>query len=257
MTIHPPFSENEDNIEAFMMDKKAKELLLEELVCFHTKMPLKANTLGIGISIKKSPKTGKFSFVNPIMDLLNMRAYTKLKIRNSLTAEKFTHWLPLYFGENETYTIESESYNHEERKFETEKKVINTQERFEKYLSSSLSYIANGSTLKPYNHESVVEVIPQLISTHVLALMKEIKHIDINSIRRLFNFIRLWTYLSSKDDKIQAKVDVELDQFIAKPENRIKEVCGNLLVMQTYAVLSDKTNYTEFTKAYCDEQIDR
>ena len=124
--IYPPFSENEDNVEAFIMDKKAKELLLEELVCFHTKMPLKANTLGIGISIKKSPKTGKFSFVNPIMDLLNMRAYTKLKIRNSLTAEKFTHWLPLYFGENETYTIESESYNHEERKFETEKKVINT-----------------------------------------------------------------------------------------------------------------------------------
>lgn len=99
-----------------------------------------------------------------------MRAYTKLNVRRSLNDEKFTHWLPLYFGETETYTVETETYNHEERKFETDKKVINTQERFEKYLSNSLSYIANGSILKPYNHESVIEVIPKLISTHILEM---------------------------------------------------------------------------------------
>jgi len=35
-----------------------------------------------------------------------MRAFTKLRIRNALHGEKFTHWLPLYFGENEEFQIQ-------------------------------------------------------------------------------------------------------------------------------------------------------
>ena len=196
-------------------------------------------------------------FVNPIVDLLSMRAYTKLKIRTSLTGEKFTHWLPLYFGEDEIFTTETESYNHEKRQFETTKQTINTKERFEKYLTNSLSLIANGSTLKPYNHESVIEVIPKIISTHVLNLLKDNQHITINSIRRVFNFIRLWTYLSAKDEKIQSAVDLSLSKFMAKSENRIKDNCENLLLMQTYAILSDKTDFSQFMEAYCSEQLDR
>lgn len=38
-------------------------------------------------------------YVNPTMDLMSMRSYTKLKIRRSIGGEKFTHWFPLYFGE--------------------------------------------------------------------------------------------------------------------------------------------------------------
>ena len=93
------------------MVKSPKELLLDELVCFQTKSALKEATLGIGISLKKSLKTGNFKYVNPTMDLINMRAFTKLKVRNSLTNERFTHWLPLYFGETEKYTIESENWD--------------------------------------------------------------------------------------------------------------------------------------------------
>lgn len=59
--------------------------------------------MGIGISLKKSPRTGTIVYVNPTMDLLSMRAFTKLKVRTALQNEKFTHWLPLYFGENEEF----------------------------------------------------------------------------------------------------------------------------------------------------------
>jgi len=68
-------------------------------------MPLKEGTLGIGISLKKSPRTGLCMYVNPTIDLMNMRSFTKLRVRKALAGEKFSHWLPLYFGEDEIFTI--------------------------------------------------------------------------------------------------------------------------------------------------------
>ena len=46
------------------------------------------------------------------MDLMSMRAFTKLKVRKALMGERFTHWFPLYFGETEKYTNEIQSYDH-------------------------------------------------------------------------------------------------------------------------------------------------
>lgn len=109
----PKLPDEEDRMKDFIMVKSPKQLLLEELVCFYTKSPLRESTLGIGISLKKSVTTTEIKYVNPTLDLLSMRAFTKLKIRTSLDATKFTHWLPLYFGEEEEYTIESEHYDHD------------------------------------------------------------------------------------------------------------------------------------------------
>lgn len=101
LSADPPFAKNEKNLEDFLNLKPEKQLLKEELVCFQTKIPVREHTLGIGISIKRSQRTGGVSYVNPTMDLMNMRAFTKMKIRKSLGGERFTHWLPLYFGEAE------------------------------------------------------------------------------------------------------------------------------------------------------------
>ena len=43
------------------------------------------------------------------MDLMNMRSFTKMKIRKSLGGERFTHWLPLYFGESEHFEVETQN----------------------------------------------------------------------------------------------------------------------------------------------------
>lgn len=95
------------------MKKTSKDLLLEELLCYHTKTPLREATLGVGISLKKSIQTNEFKYVNPTMDLINMRAFTKLKVRTALEKETYTHWLPLYFGENEQVSMEEKHWNNE------------------------------------------------------------------------------------------------------------------------------------------------
>ena len=94
-------------------------------------MPLKDATLGIGISIRKSVRTGLVSYVNPSMDLFSMRAFNKLKVRTSLDGVRFTHWFPLYFGENEKYEIENdEGYDEESGEMKTSIRIVDTAERF-------------------------------------------------------------------------------------------------------------------------------
>jgi len=103
----PPFHPKEQEKDAFIMIQSKQQLLYNELICFHTKLNLRDATLGIGVSINRLPRTGEIRLVNPSIDLLSMRAFVKHKVRYSLANDKFTHWLPLYFGENDTYEIKN------------------------------------------------------------------------------------------------------------------------------------------------------
>ena len=43
--------------------------------------------------------------MKPTLDLLSLRAFTKQKVRRSIDGERFTHWLPLYFGESQPFDV--------------------------------------------------------------------------------------------------------------------------------------------------------
>mmetsp|Transcript_4974 Transcript_4974/g.3597 ORF Transcript_4974/g.3597 Transcript_4974/m.3597 type:complete len:102 (+) Transcript_4974:612-917(+) len=88
-------------MSAFIMVRTPEEIMQDELVCFHTKNKLKDGTLGIGVSIARLPRTGEIRMITSTLDLLSIRAFIKHKVRYSLANEKFTHWLPIYFGEKE------------------------------------------------------------------------------------------------------------------------------------------------------------
>lgn len=63
------------------------------------------------MSLSRLPRTGELRSVKPSLDLLSMRAFTKQKVRHGMEGETFTHWLPLYFGENEVWEKKSQFYN--------------------------------------------------------------------------------------------------------------------------------------------------
>lgn len=75
-------------------------MILDELVCYHTRVNLKDSSLGIGVSVSRLPRTGEIRSVTPSFDLLSLRAFQKMGMRQSISGDKFTHWLPLYFGED-------------------------------------------------------------------------------------------------------------------------------------------------------------
>lgn len=211
------------------MVKTEKQLLKEELVCFYTKTPLREGSLGIGISIKRSPRTGLCMYVNPTMDLLSMRAFTKLKIRRALAGDKFSHWLPLYFGENEVYNLETKDYDEESGKMVTHTKTINEAERYNTHIRKTMNFMITGSTRRDCDGEQIAHFMIKLIGTHIANLMKENLHISIMAIRRLFNFFRLLFYFMDKDPAIRAKIEKDVKGFVTNPDNRTKNVCKNLL----------------------------
>ena len=129
MKPFPPFNNKEKDLDQFVMLRTKDELLLDELVCFHTKLRIRDATLGIGVSINRLPRTGEIRMITPTMDLLSMRAFTKQKVRHSLSNEKFTHWLPLFFGEKEINEVKRQVYNSSEKKWESKTVSINCRER--------------------------------------------------------------------------------------------------------------------------------
>jgi len=189
------------------MVKTPDALLAEELVCFHTKLKVKETTLGIGVSINRLPRTGEIRMITPTLDLLSIRAFIKQKVRHSLSNEKFTHWLPLYFGEKDVIETKRAVYEPATKKFETKPIVINTKERCVHLLRKSLSFICSGSTRKPFSANMILEVLPKVIITHVADLIQEFRHVSILAIRRLVNFLRLFRLLIGLHPEVGQEID--------------------------------------------------
>lgn len=102
----PKFNEKESDIDEYVLvDIDQKELLRDEYLCFHSRTKLAEASLGIGVSIHRLPRTGEIRSVQPTLDLICLRAFTKQKVRLSAANERFTHWLPLFFGEREDYEV--------------------------------------------------------------------------------------------------------------------------------------------------------
>ena len=86
-------------------------MIEDELLCYHSRTPLAESTLGIGVSLSRVPRTGEIRSVTPSPDLLCLRAFQKMGVRKSIDGVKFTHWLPLYFGEDKPYEKKTQVFN--------------------------------------------------------------------------------------------------------------------------------------------------
>jgi hypothetical protein len=239
------------------MVKSPDELLRDELVCFHTKMKLKESTLGIGVTINRLPRTGEIRMVTPTLDLLSMRAFIKQKVRHSLSNEKFTHWLPLFFGEKDEFEEKRKIYDPETKKWDQKAVKINLHDRFMKLLLKSMCFISTGSTRKQFKPQMIMEMMPKLIITHVADLIQEVRHVSILAIRRLMNFIRLFRLLIEKYPEISEEIDRKIESFIKEPEKRHKDHTGSLGDLLSYVSISQKYKIDDIMPLYLEEQMDR
>ncbi len=165
-----------------------------------------------------------------------MRAFVKQKVRHSLSNEKFTHWLPLFFGEKDVIEAKRKVYDAETGKWVNKQIQINCKERSIHLLKKSLCYICAGSTRKPFKPSMVLEVMPKIILTHVAELIQEFRHVSILAIRRLLNFIRLFVLLLELYPEVEGEMCKQIEAFLSSPEKRHKDHCsslGDLLAMVT------------------------
>jgi hypothetical protein len=254
---YPPFHEKEMDADAFIMLKDSKTLLGEEFLCYHTRARAPESTLGIGISISRLPRTGEIRSVNPTMDLLSLKAFTKHKLRRAIDNTPFTHWLPLYFGEKAPIEVITPTFDEDLDEVVDVKRVIEPFDRFTHLLKHSIGFITTGSTKKALTPEKVIEVMPKLIITHLVAMADEKHHHSIVAIRRLFNFFRLYRLLIEMEPKSMEIMEEQLHSFIGSPDKRVKDHCSALGDLLSFVTVSKRFSFTDLRDAYLEEQLDR
>ena len=253
MEPYPPFNTKEKDEDEFLLVKTPKEVLGEEFLCYHTRSRLPMTSLGIGVSIARLPRTGEIRSVTTTPDLICIQAFIKQKLRKSISGKHFTHWLPLYFGEEKSFEKNKQVFNEATNKYETETKTINPKERFLKLLEHSLSFLIKGSTKKELTPEMIIEVMPKLIITHLVDIATEKNHVSIIIIRRLINFVRLFRILIELKPEVSQIINERLKTFIDHSEKRVKEHTPTLGDLLAFVTVSDDINLSDMLDCYLEE----
>ena len=103
----------------------------------------------------------------------------------------------------------------------------------------------------------VLEVMPKLITTHLVDMVNEKNHISITAIRRLINFIRLFRVLIELKPEVSKTIDARLKTFIDHPDKRVKDHTPALGDLLAFSAVSDSVSLGDLLNFYLDEQLDR
>lgn len=202
-----------------------------EICCCYTKDNFEKCSLGLGVNISIVPRTGELKKIDPCFDFIALKTFTKERIRVDLNGKRFSHWFPLYFGQED------------KKKGYLEK------------LKKTLSMISKGNT-KEFKPDLILKVMTVLFNSCVVNIVKESVHNSSKTIDVLLYIYRALIMLINEYPDIKKEANKKLDNFIKLPEERIKEKTpnlGNLLVM---LCISDHT-VEELLPAYMSEQMDR
>lgn len=232
-------------------------MLGEEFLCYHSRCRLPEVSLGIGVSLSRLPRTGEIRSVTPTLDLLSLRAFTKQKVRRSIDNERFTHWLPLYFGESEPYEITDQRFDEESKAHVQTTRRVDPRERLITLLKHSLCFLAKGSTTKELTAEIVLEILPKLIITHVADMCTERKHVSILALRRLVNFLRLFRLCIELVPGVSDAINEKLREFKEEEAKRVKDFAPSLGDILAISMVSNEYSLPDILDAYLEEQLDR
>lgn len=169
--------------------------------------------LGAGVSITRLPRTGEIRSVTTAMDLLSLQAYIRDGLRTSLSNEKFTHFLPLYFGVEKEKTI---------------------------YLvKKALSMISTGST-KKFNSNQILEILPKMFLTLMVDITGESVYHSNKAIKMMIYIHRLLNLLLDEFPDQRVKLEAVVENFIKDKGSRIKDKTPNLGELLIYLAFTEK-----------------
>lgn len=232
LSCWPSFSAKEAVAEDFLTLDEERDLVNKELICYHTKLHFSQNQLGIGLKISKLPRTGAIREAEALFDYISIKAFLKESINWSATNERFTHWLPLYFGKTDNAA------------------------RYEKFAKKALSMIITNNT-DNFKPEYILEVYPKIIITLIYYIMDEKKHASIRILRILCHVHACFLYLLEKHPELESSIIRSIDNFIGKEECRIKDNQPNLGCMLALLSGTDKRKFSDIVEPYFGEQLDR
>lgn len=88
-------------------------------------------------------------------------------------------------------------------------------------------------------------------------MIQEFRHISIQAIRRLVNFVRLFRLLLELYPEIETEIDKKIEAFISDEKNRVKDNCSSLGDFLAMVTVSKKYKFMDVLPNYLEEQMDR
>ena len=233
----PPFLEDavkDDKDKDAKKSQKIKSTFAEsvqsELQCYYSKQSFTEDCLGFGVKFSKNLRTGKIKSINCALDFIGLKTFMNYDLRLSSMNERFTHWIPLYIDATHG------------------KKCSHLIER-------AFSMICTGST-KNFEPKMVLDILPKLLSTMILEILKKKKHASVKALHGYCYFHRLFILLVEKYPKIKEMVTDIVSKFIKDPKYRHKDECSNIGEMLTLLSVSDYC-WADIRDAYLEEANSR
>jgi Ran GTPase-activating protein (RanGAP) involved in mRNA processing and transport len=210
LSCWPAFDTKEATEDSYSIHEPEEELFRKELLCYHTKLAHKENPLGLGLTISRIARTGLIKQANPCLDYVSLKAFIKEGIREASNNEKFTSWLPLFFGDERDRTLH--------------------------LAKKAVSMICTGNT-KHFKETMVLDLFPKILLTLSVMLMNEKRHASINILRIFCHVHFLYLTFLEEYPALEGEITNSINAFIKDEANRHKDVIQSLGAFQTHFII--------------------
>jgi len=202
----PPGDAVASKIRASAATALATEFIRPELVCFHSRVTFEDDTLGFGLNLEYYPNNGDLSNISPNLDLISENAFYFEKIRNGVWKQSFTHWLPLYLTSKHAKDLT----------------------RHEQAIAEIVRNKALQNTKLTFHPAMVLKVLPSLLNTMIVEIMKGKMHESEVALQGYLSFYHLFLAFVLKYPELQKEIDERVRVFLESERGRMKRVCPNL-----------------------------
>jgi hypothetical protein len=183
--------------------------------------------LGVGVQIEDKERK-QHSLSSPF-DLISAGSFDSLKVRRGVWKQPFSNFLPL--------VIDSHHWGKARRR--------------------ACKEVANLAGVSQLSIDAILKVVPKLMNSMVVKLMKGDLHISIKALEGYCGFHHLFLQLCMEIDGLREEIDRRIDNFVHREDARRKDVVPNLGEFLAYLSVSDKWHWGSVCEPYLFECFDR
>ena len=225
----------------------------QELRCFHSKADLGEDVLGVGVNLEHYPRRGgdaegsaKVAYAHSSMDLVGYCSFHHEKLRRDVYKQPFSHWMPLYLDEA-----------HGERALPLAEEAI-ALALDPSWALVSAARAATSAPL-PFRPEMVLELLPKLMNSMVVGVMKGDVHASTACLEGYTAFLHLLLAFAERYPQLAAAADAKLAAFApgGSSRRRGKRDVPSLGELLPLLAMSSRYRWEDVAHALLLEAFDR
>ena len=208
--------------------------------CFHTRKNHTQATLGFGLNLEFYPRLegqkgpARLAYVHTTSDIISLDAFEAHGLRNTLWKTPFSHWFPAY--------IDDVHWHRGGRAAAS------------KMLGRIFSVSLEEVKQRP---ELVLDLVPKVLNTMVLSMMKGISHASIAALHAYCQWAHILAGFCQEYPGVQKAIDDKIGSFISGEWGRNKYNCPALGEFLPLLLFTNRYNWAEVAADYLSETFDR